>query len=75
MALKNHGDTIEPVNPHGEVVQSVMYRAAEEGEVLVLPRHCTTVCRHAPADRGQSVPAHVVSVTHIATEGSHGWRK
>ena len=37
MALKNHGDTIEPVNPHGEVVQSVMSRAAEEGEVLVLP--------------------------------------
>ena len=39
MVLNNNDDTIALVNLRGEVVQSVTYRAAEEGEIIGLPRH------------------------------------
>lgn len=34
MAMNNNGDTIDLVNPTGEVVQTVTYSRAEEGEIV-----------------------------------------
>ncbi|MFQ5950121.1 MAG: lamin tail domain-containing protein, partial [Nitrospiria bacterium] len=35
MALNNNGDTIDLINPDGDVVQSVTYPSVEEGEIVI----------------------------------------